>query len=102
MSHHFGRKLPYDFHSFGKKLSHGHDAFKKVHNTVRHFNHSAIPLLAGAGALGMGGAGAMAGLLKGGEALTGLMSGSHHPASGGVSFDGHHNYAKHRRPALER
>ena len=51
--------------------------------------------------MGVSGAGMAAGLLKGGEALTGLMSGNHRPPSG-VSFDGQHNYSKHRRPALER
>ena len=101
MSHNFGTKLPYDFHSFGKKLSHSHNMFTKVHHGVKHFNHNAIPLLAGAGAMGMSGAGMAAGLLKGGEALTGLMSGNHRPPSG-VSFDGNHNYSKHRRPMLER
>jgi hypothetical protein len=101
MSHNFGTKLPYDFHSFGKKLSHPHNMFTKVHHGVKHFNHNAIPLLAGATALGLEGAGMAAGLLKGGEALTGIMSGNHRPPSG-VSFDGQHNYSKHRRPALER
>jgi hypothetical protein len=100
MSHNFGRKLPYDSHSFGKKLSHPHNMFTKVHRSVKHFNHSAIPLLAAGAGMGVSGAGMAAGLLKGGEALTGLMSGNHHPT--GVSFDGNHNYAKHRRPALER
>ena len=100
MSHNFGRKLPYDFHSFGKKLSHPHNMFTKVHRSVKHFNHSAIPLLAAGAGMGVSGAGMAAGLLKGGEALTGLMSGNHHPT--GVSFDGQSNYAKHRRPALER
>ena len=101
MPHHFGHKLPHDYHSFGKKLTHPHNAFTKLHYGVKHFNHSAIPLLAGAGAMGVSGAGMAAGLLKGSEALTGLMSGNHRPPSG-VSFDGQHNYSKHRRPALER
>ena len=98
MSHSFGKKLPYDFHSFGKKLSHPHHAFTKVHHGVKNFNHTAIPLLAAGAAMGVSGAGMAAGLLKGGEALTGLMSGS---KPSGVSFDGHHS-SKHRRPALER
>ena len=73
---------------------------QKLHYGTKQFNHSAIPLLAGAAAMGVSGAGMAAGLLKGGEALTGLMSGNHHAS--GVSFDGQHNYSKHRRPALER
>ena len=29
MPHHFGHKLPHDYHSFGKKLTHPHNAFTK-------------------------------------------------------------------------
>jgi hypothetical protein len=100
MPHNFGKKLPYDYHSFGKKLTHAHNAFTKLHFSTKQFNHSAVPILGAAAAMGMSGAGMAAGLLKGGEALTGLMSGNHHAS--GVSFDGQHNYSKHRRPALER
>lgn len=99
MSHSFGKKLPYDFHSFGKKLSHPHHAFTKVHHGMKNFNHSVVPILGAAAAMGVGGAGIAAGLLKGSEALTGLMSGSR---PSGVSFDGQHNSSKHRRPMLER
>lgn len=99
MSHSFGKKLPYDFHSFGKKISHPHNMFTKIHNGMKHMNHSAVPILGAAAAMGVGGAGIAAGLLKGSEALTGFMSG-HKQA--GVSFDGQHNSSKHRRPMLER
>ena len=56
MSHNFGHKLPYDFHSFGKKLSHPHNMFTKMHHGVKHFNHNAIPLLGAASVLGLEGA----------------------------------------------
>ena len=101
MSHNFARKLPTTFHSFGKKLSHGHNAFNKMYNGIKHFNHSALPLLGAASALGISNAVPVGALLKGGEALTGILSG-HHPLPSGVSFDGQHNYSKHRRPTLER
>lgn len=102
MSHNFGKKLPTANHSFGKKLSHGHNAFNKMHNSIKHFNHSAIPMLGVASAMGMANAVPIGALLKGGEALTGLMSGQHRTPSN-VTFDGQAgDYAKHRRPMLER
>ena len=98
--HNFARKMPQDFNSFGKKLSHPHNMFRKINNSIKHFNHNAIPALGVASALGVVGAGGVAGLLKGGEALTGIMSGHHQ--SHHASFDGQSSHSKHRRPILEK
>ena len=99
--HKFARKMPQDFNSFGKKVSHPHNMFRKINNSIKHFNHNAVPVLGVASAMGVAGAGPLGALLKGGEALTGIMSGHHqlHHAS----FDGQpSSHSKHRRPILEK
>ena len=98
--HHFGRKLPHDFNSFGKKVSHPHNMFTKLNHSIKNFNHTAVPALGVASALGVSGAGPLAGLLKGGEALTGIMSGHHQ--SHHASFDGQSAHSRQRHPTLER
>jgi len=104
MSHYFGRKLPATLHSFGKKLSHSHNVFNKMHHTIKQFNEVAVPVLSTASimnpTLSPYTTPSIA-ILKGGEALTSLMS-SHHNTPHHASFDGQSNYAKQRRPTLER
>ena len=92
MSHEFAKKMSYDSHSFGKKLSHPHNFGNKIHHSIKHFNHYAVPILSMGGTVGLG----AASLLKGGEAVSGLMG-----RASGVSFDGQ-PHEKHRRPTLER